>query len=290
MSITWKQAIADASNSLSQHGISDAKSNADFLALHILGLWNRSELNPFLENSIRAEELAEFDKLMQRRCLHEPLQHIIGETEFYGLRLFTSPSALIPRPETEILVEEAIRECHELLTREIRILDIGTGSGAIALALASSNKNFDVLGIDVSENALALAEKNKVRVGLRNLTFEQKDIFSQGFPFDCSTPFDLIVSNPPYIPATDILTLELDVRDFEPHIALTDKGDGLLFYRRIVELSKQLLTHDGKIVVEIGFGQTSEVIKIFLSGGLTILRVVKDLQGIERVIVASCAY
>src|SRR5947208_509195 len=135
----WRDLITSAEHRLEEAGTSDAKANAEYLAAHILGFWNRSEVHSFFDSEISDEDLKKYESLVARRLAHEPLQHIIGETEFFGLRLFTSSAALIPRPETEILVEEALTvlRAEYAVPSTVKILDIGTGSGAIALALGS---------------------------------------------------------------------------------------------------------------------------------------------------------
>lgn len=285
---TWSAAIADTAMQFERVGIADAQTNAEYLAMHILRLWKKDELHNYLSKSLTQDQSISYQELLARRLTNEPLQHIIGETEFFGLRLFASPAALIPRPDTEILVEEILKES-SFLKKQLHILDIGTGSGAIALALASKLSHAKILGIDISSDAIALANENKARLKIENVFFEAMDIFQdEGVKFSAS--FGLIVSNPPYISASEFETLEPEVRDFDPRIALTDEGDGLSFYRRIAEIAPKLLNENGRVLVEVGYNAVLEVEKIFVASGFDILRRVKDLQGIERVLVIErCA-
>ncbi len=285
--MTWQDAINNESLRLKQAGILDENINAEYLVMHVLGIWKRSELRDHLQKNVLREQELFFKKLVARRLLHEPLQHIIGETEFYGLRLFTSSAALIPRPDTEILVEESLKEVSRFPPKQLQILDVGTGSGAIALALASKITDASILGIDVSPDAIALAERNKKRLKLQNVSFEVVDVFGTSVENKFTNSIDLLVSNPPYISAKEFKTLDAEVRDFDPRIALTDEADGFIFYRRIAELAPKILKDDGKILVEVGYDGAQEVEKIFINSGFSILRVVKDLQGIERVIVVK---
>lgn len=283
--MTWKEAIDSASKKL-EGKISDAARNVEYLALHILQLWNRTEIRKFYGTTLSPEEEAKYHEVVSRRLKQEPLQHITGETEFFGLRFFTSPAALIPRPDTEILVEEALIEAARFSKVKLQLLDIGTGSGIIALAIASKIPSVHILGIDISEDSLKLAEKNRERLGISNSTFEQIDIFSDQIIEKLrSSKIDILVSNPPYISANEVDSLDIEVRNFDPRNALTDESDGLSFYKRIAEISPELLSAGARIIIEIGFGMAEKVEEIFSGSEFTVLRVVKDLQGIDRVIV-----
>ncbi len=281
----WSTAISNVTSIFERSGISEAKSNAEYLAMYILGVWDKARLRSFLDQEISKADRARYEEIVERRLKHEPLQHIIGETEFFGLRLFTSSAALIPRPDTEIVVEESLKEASQFDRRDLKILDVGTGSGAIALALASRLPGASVTGIDISSDAIALAEKNLKRLNLSNVSFEVGDIFDDDYINTFSSSIDMLISNPPYISTQEFQTLDTEVRSFDPRIALTDESDGLSFYRRIAEDARKVLKEDGKIIVEIGFGSAATVEKIFTAAGWSQRRVVKDLQGIERVMV-----
>lgn len=277
----WRETIDRASNLLREAGINDAELNAELLAVHLKGGWKRSDISPYLREELTASEESDYEQLITRRLAHEPLQYIIGETEFYGLRLFCNPSVLIPRPDTEVLVETVLEEAALLDSDHIRILDIGTGSGAIILALASRLPNAVCVGVDSSEDALALAEENRNRHGISNVEFVKADIFDD---VDIGT-FDIVVSNPPYISAAEMPLLEKEVLDYEPRLALTDEADGLTFYKEIVQkASGSLLKECGLLIVEIGYDASCHVGAILKNGGFEKICLNHDLSGVGRVI------
>ncbi|MDP4219208.1 MAG: peptide chain release factor N(5)-glutamine methyltransferase [Bacteroidota bacterium] len=284
--MTWKDAITLGSNRLVSAGIFEGLINAEYLAAHVLGIWKRSDLRKYYDVVLRDDEQIRYEDLLKRRCMSEPLQHILGETEFFGLRLLATSEALIPRPDTEILVEELIKDGSSH-SGEIHILDIGTGSGAIALALASKLPKAKIIGIDISPDAISLADRNKDRLGIGNVSFEIADLFADDMLRKLRNSFDYLVSNPPYISIEEFTTLEAEVRDFDPRIALTDEGDGLRFYRRIAEIAPNLLKPGGEVLVEIGYGASQDVEEIFTAVGFKVIGKIKDLQGIIRVIKAQ---
>jgi release factor glutamine methyltransferase len=280
----WREAIEQGSRELETSGIRDARLNAELLAAFILGGWKRGDVREHLEKEIGQDQSMRFSDVVARRFHHEPLQHITGETEFFGLRLFSSAAALVPRPDTEILVDESLKELSEMAPAIDRphILDIGTGSGAIPLAIASKMPTADCIGIDTSTEALALAEKNRSRLGLANVRFHEHDLFG-----DLSSlgTFDIIVSNPPYINEEEYQRLEKEVKDFEPRAALLAHDGGFAFYKRIAEAALPLLHDHGVALLETGFDMSDEVGRIFIQRGWRILRSVSDLSGIQRVVV-----
>ncbi len=283
----WSDLIREGTTALHLAGISDPGRNAEYLALHILGRWNRGELREFLEREVSQSQQQSFWGGISRRSAHEPLQYIIGETEFYGLRLYCDPSSLIPRPETEIVVENALIEAKRLLNdkQNLRILDIGTGSGAIALALAYSLPQCQCDGIDISTASLELAERNKNRLAITNVSFHQADFLKTEFA--SAGRYDLVVSNPPYIPASEIDTLSQEVKAFEPIGALTDQGGGFSFYVAIAQKASGLLCEKGVIIVETEYKGAETVADIFTRYGLQVRRISKDLLGHQRVVVAT---
>lgn len=283
----WKDLIESAAAQLFAEGISDAEINAELLASHALGVWKRSELRPLLDTAADSVAQANFQGLVDRRLLHEPLQYITGETEFFGLRLWTTPAALIPRPETEVLVEQALMEANVLFQSNDRItvLDIGTGTGAIAIALASQNTRIDAVGMDVSADAIELAVRNGARHSLANVRFERIDIFDDTALAQFDHSIDLLVSNPPYISEGEFGLLEDEIKHFEPRVALTDEADGLVFYDRIALLAPRLLKEGGRVIVEMSFDASEGVVRAFANSGIETLRIEADLSGIERVFV-----
>ena len=276
--LTLAEAITAAEHELSLAAVADSRLNAELLAAHLFGLWTRAEVRERYNDKLSQQDLDRYQSFIRRRINHEPLQYITGETEFFGLRLYTSPQVLIPRADTEILVEETLKEAGR---GDLRILDIGTGSGCIALALASKLPDAKIIGIDSSAEAISLAEKNKRRCGFTNVEFWQSDLYNDA-DLNKLGVFDLIVSNPPYIPLGEYLTLDKEVQAFEPRSALTDEGDGLSFYRRIFSVIPSLLKPGGKLLVEIGHGAADATMG--LAAGLRYLRTVKDLAGVDRVI------
>ncbi len=225
--------------------------------------------------------------MIARRQLAEPLQYITGEAEFYGLTLGVTPDVLIPRPETEHLVEKAVELGREL--RFPRILDVGTGSGAIAIAIAHALPAAQVSATELSKDALALARINAERIGLASrIRFIQADLLNPLTDADeAGGPFDIIVSNPPYVPESDRATLDPEVRDHEPSLALFAGHDGLSVYRRLIPEAFAALSEGGWLAMEIGFGQSEAVASLLADAGFRSVAFTPDLQGIPRVATAQ---
>jgi release factor glutamine methyltransferase len=285
--MTWRDAVREASFRMRNAGIDDHALNAKYLAAHVLGVWSLSDVRPLMEDTISNEQLEGYKALVDRRIANEPLQYIIGETEFYGLRLKCTPAALIPRPETEILVESAIEQARTLLDKRdhLDVLDIGTGTGAIALALSHSIPAAHVIAIDASAEAIALAEENKAKLADAGTRFIQMDAMSDDMR--SLGQFDLILSNPPYVSTNEYELLPADVRGHEPRMALTDEADGLIFYKRIAELARTMLRGDGCVIVELSYDGVITVSRIFEEHGFTHISAIKDFSGIDRILVAK---
>lgn len=242
------------------------------LVCHALGL-TRTGLITQSERVLTADEAARLSALLQRRVDGEPIAYIVGKREFYGLDFETTPAVLIPRPETELLVELAL----ERLPPRGRVLDMGTGSGAIAVALAHSRPDAIVTALDVSQDALAVAGRNAAANGVA-VRFLHSDWFSA---VDATT-FDLIVSNPPYIASGDRHLAEGDLR-FEPAGALTDHADGLAALRRIVSGAPAHLAPGAWLLMEHGYDQSAAVQDLLAAQGYTDVQSWHDLAGIARV-------
>ncbi len=250
--------------------------DAKVLLAHVLGC-NRAWLAAHESDALTAAQAATFFALCKRRREGEPVAYLTGSREFWGLDLAVTPDVLIPRPETETLVEVALSKLPR--DRPARVLDMGTGSGAIAVALAHDRPNAAVLATDNSEAALAVARGNAQRLHLRNVEFALADWYS-GIPGE---PWDLIASNPPYVGAADPYLAEGDLR-FEPQIALSSGLDGLGALRVIIGCARDRLVPGGWLVVEHGHDQSEAVRELFRAAGFGEISATRDLAGIQRVV------
>ena len=254
-----------------------ARLDAELLLLHHVGK-DRAWLLSHSSDEFGGCRAAGYAVLVDRRAKGEPIQYILGECDFYGLPFRVTADVLIPRPETEHLVEKAIALARSFATP--RIVDVGTGSGAIAVALAHHLPKAHITGVDLSEAALAVARENAER----NLIAEPIH-FLQGNLLEpvAGERFDLVVSNPPYVPAADRASLSVEVRDYEPALALFAGDDGLDVYRRLMPAAYAALSVGGHVVLEIGYGQAEAVGSLLRSAGFEDLEFRPDLQGIARV-------
>jgi release factor glutamine methyltransferase len=285
--MTLRQALTQASNQISANSDlrADAQRDAELLLLHILHI-DRATLLAHPDRMLTTEEFAAYQAAIERRFGNEPIQYITGQQEFFGLLLKVTPATLIPRPETEHLVEAVLeRVPHD---REIDILDVGTGTGAIALALAANLPQARLTAVDLSAGALAVARENASTHHLdRRIRFFWSDLLAT-LPADKQdAAFDAIVSNPPYIPETDRAELHPQVRDHEPAEALFAGTTGLDIYRRLIPQAHLALKPGGLLALEIGHGQ-SEALSGLLEGWQNVT-LVADLQQIPRVILAQKA-
>jgi release factor glutamine methyltransferase len=255
--------------------------DAASLLLQLIGK-DRAWLIAHPQNELSAENQDRYEGLIQRRRAGEPIQYITGETEFYGLPFRVTPDVLIPRPETEHLVENVLTLAPGFVAP--RIADIGTGSGAIAVALAHSLPQSSISATDVSQAALAIACRNAVRNGVAGrIRFLQGNLLS---PVD-GEQLDFVVSNPPYVADADRDTLSVEVRDFEPALALFAGNDGLDIYRRLIPSAFASLAPRGYIALEIGCGQQPAIQQLLANAGFTNIRFHPDLQNIPRVAIAQ---
>jgi len=241
----------------------------------------RISLYTNFEKPLSDDELYRLRELIKRRIKREPLQFILGKTKFYDSDLFLNNSTIVPRPETELLVEYADKIIKSNPEIEY-ILDIGTGSGCTAIPLAKRYPDKNFHAIDINPKALILAEKNAIYNGLKNINFYELDILKM-------TPnqkFDLIISNPPYISQVEYQILEPEVLYYEPKEALTDNSDGLTFYRRFSEIFREILESNGKFILEIAYNQSDEVFQLFNQKGYKV-NFVKDWNSINRIVFGS---
>jgi release factor glutamine methyltransferase len=277
---TIASALRAAAAQLSAAAIDSARLDAEMLMAETLRI-ERSRLYLNSDGALDNAAVARFNALVARRAAGEPVSYIIGRREFWSLDFVVTPAVLTPRPETELLVETALK----LIAAKPspRILDLGTGSGAIAVSLAKEIPEAEIAATDISDDALEIARANARRHGVeKRISFVAGDLFAPV----AGVKFDLIVSNPPYIRRGDIATLPRDVRGFEPLIALDGGADGLDFYRRIAREAPNYLTGGGFLAVEIGADMGEEVARLFSDAGFDDVRIEKDLAGLERVVSA----
>jgi release factor glutamine methyltransferase len=281
---TVRELMKSAMEHLQKKGFDDVRLNVELLLAHALGL-QRIQIYLNFDRPLTGDELKRFRLVYERRLRNEPVQYIIGSTSFMGLHFDVDPRVLIPRPETETLIEEVMVKCQRYpVDGPIKILEIGTGSGNIAVSIAKFVKHARITTIEISSDALAVAEQNALRHAVESrIKFLHEDLFDRAATF-LKSRYDLLVSNPPYIAKDEWDQLHAEVRDFEPSSALTDGKDGLQFYRRIGEILPGILSPFGSVIMEVGFGQAEAVLRELKNAGMIDLHAAKDLQGIPRVI------
>lgn len=262
-------------------GMETARLDAELLATRAFAR-SRVELYTHYDQPLAEAELSAYRALVQRRLAGEPVAYILGHKEFWSLDLEVDARVLVPRPDTETLVEQGLALLGSLADRpSARVADIGTGSGAVALALKKERPDDEVFAVDLSPDAVAVAAANAARLGL-SITVEQGDLLAP-----LTGVFDLIVSNPPYIPSGDIDGLAAEVRS-EPRLALDGGADGLVLVRRLLEAARGLLAPAGWLAMEIGAGQAEPVMASLRDAGYLGMASRRDLAGIERVVFAQC--
>ena len=247
-------------------------------------LLNYKKIDLYLkfEEEIDSEKLFILKSWIKRRISREPLQYITGKADFYGRSYFVNNKVLIPRPETEILIDAAIKNL--LKKKNPFIIDIGTGSGCIGITLAIEIKKSNVLSIDISKDALLIAKNNAENHNIKNIKFLEIDVLKN----DINQKADLIISNPPYISKNELSTLMPEVKNHEPKISLTDNKDGFTFYERFVSLFPKILKNDGVAIIEVGREEHSiKVLEIFKKNGMKNIKVVKDLNSDNRAVIIN---
>jgi len=275
------QALRKAAKTLRAVGVLDARREASSLLEHAT-CFDRTVQLTRPEQTLASDKLKLFESIVWRRAAGEPLQYITGRQDFFGLEFEVTPDVLIPRPETELLVDAALELLKEIPSPFI--CDVGTGSGCIAVSVLRMRKDARAFGLDISLAALAVAERNAERHSVRDrMTPMISDCFAALHP--PNTIFSMIVSNPPYIPENDVATLQREVSDHEPRIALTPGGDGLQLIRRLLEDAPPFLKLGGHMLLEIGFDQSAVVRELIDSRVWTLVDVRPDLQGIPRVVI-----
>jgi release factor glutamine methyltransferase len=280
--MTIAEAIREVSGRLSAAGIpaAEARREARLLVADTAGI---SHANTFAhpDTVLSPPTTALLQAVSERRARREPLAYVLGWRDFHGLRLKVTPSVLIPRPETELLVDAALEKIRQT-GGVARVVDVGTGSGAVAIAIANSSPRALVYATDISADALAVARENAVACGVTDrVTLFEGDLIAPAAPL---APFDVIVSNPPYIAPRDIALLEPEVRDHEPRVALGTHEDALYFYRRLSFEAPPLLAPGGVLAVEVGIGQAERVAALWRVAGMESVTAADDLAGIPRVV------
>lgn len=271
--MTYHEAIETGTKVLAAEGIADAKIDAWYL-LQMACKIDRNFYYLHEEEDMTAEQQSTYEITLNKRVEHVPLQYIIGEQEFMGLKFKVNSNVLIPRQDTETLVEEALK----VISSGMKVLDLCTGSGCILISLAKNAAGIQCFGSDISKQALLVAKEN-AKLNEVEAEWIRSDLFE-----NIDGTFDLIVSNPPYIATGEIPILMPEVRDFEPVEALDGKEDGLYFYRKIVEKSPEFFNPEGYLYMEIGCEQGKAVSDMMKQAGFTDVMVIKDLAGLDRVV------
>ncbi|HEY6802227.1 MAG TPA: peptide chain release factor N(5)-glutamine methyltransferase [Pyrinomonadaceae bacterium] len=277
MKISIATALLEASQFLRKGDVPEARREAGSLLAHVIDK-DRTFLISHAEDLLTEEDFHRFREIVKRRAAGEPLQYITGRQDFYGREFRVSPAVLIPRPETELLVESAL----EVLTDDARFCDVGTGSGCIAITLLCERPSTRGVGVDISDPALRIAKQNAEALGVADrLTLVRSDCFDSLL----DETFDMIVSNPPYVSADVIPGLQREVKDHEPMVALTPGSDGLSIIRRLLDEAPRHLRKDGFMFLEIGFDQGDAVRELVNADVWELIDIKPDLQGIPRIVV-----
>jgi release factor glutamine methyltransferase len=272
--------LAETARIMEKAGIDEAQRNAEWMLEEVLQC-SRTELYLYPERTVSPASEAEVRRMVERRIAREPIQYIVGHVDFFGLRLEVDPGVLIPRPETEQVVEHALSLIRG--ARRLRILDVGTGSGCIALALKHERPDAEIFACDVSVQALEVARRNADRYG-GDVHFFPCDILSSDDETVLPASLDLLISNPPYIPEGEAASLAPEVADHEPHEALFAGADPLLFYRRIVGLAPNLLNKGGHVVFEAHALYAAAVAGLMRDVPLSAVAALPDLAGHARIV------
>ena len=276
---TIEELLRWATDDFRARGIDSPRLDAELLLGRATGL-SRIQLIVLGKQEVQADRLAPFRALVKRRRAREPIAYILGGREFYGHAFRVDARVLVPRPDTEALVETALaRTSH--VSMAMRALDLCTGSGAVAVSLALDRPTSLVLATDVSDGALAVARENALRLGAYRVAFARGDLFAA---VDARCRFDVVAANPPYIPTGDLAGLMPDVREFEPRLALEGGADGLELVGRIVTGARGFLAARGVLAVEVGAGQAPAVRGMFEQAGYVELEIRRDYARIERVV------
>jgi release factor glutamine methyltransferase len=280
---TVDSALQWAREVLQQSGVPEPSLNAEYLLAHALGV-ERLRLGLDRDRTLTDPEFSALRDLLERRRAREPLQYILGTAEFMGMVLEVNPHVLIPRPETETLVEKGLEFLRRSSVTQPEILDVGTGSGNIALSFKARLPEAKVTAMDISGGALDLAARNAARNEIDGVEFVRSDLFADFLP---GRRFTMIVSNPPYVSLDEMETLDPEIRLFEPSLATTDNGDGFRIIYHLLRVAPVHLRIGGCIFIELGYGQAEKVMAYAARCGLTAIEVHDDLAGVPRVLQAT---
>jgi release factor glutamine methyltransferase len=279
---TIAEAINEGARRLEGVGANEVRRTAGVLLAHRLNV-DRTHLLMRPEQAISEEDYKSFLQMIERRAAGEPLQYITGHQEFYKLDFLVTPAVLIPRPETEFLVERVLRLVRETQQAAPLIVDLGTGSGAIAVTLAIEIPSARLLATDISGAALAVARQNAARHGVGSrIEFYEGDLFAPLAGLGIANQVDLLACNPPYIATGEPELVQRDVQDYEPHAALFGGADGLIFYPRLFAEGIAYVRPGGHLVCEIGYNQLEAITERVAASGWQMVDIIKDLQGIPR--------
>ena len=285
--MTWQALMKEELERLTQADIPEADSDIRLFAMDVAGCTYSTLILRMAEDATE-EQAQKLHAYVTERMTHKPCQYILGTQEFMGMEFATAPEVLIPRPETELLVEQACERLKKLIEkkrkqtgdRELRVLDMCCGSGCIGISLAKLVPAVAVDLADISDAAITLTKKNRERLQA-DCTVIQTDLFAQ-----IEEKYDMIISNPPYIRTDEIPKLMAEVRDFEPHLALDGKEDGLYFYDKIIREAREYLYEDGYILFEIGQDQLDAVRGFLVENGYVDIEGMKDYAGLDRIVTA----
>ncbi len=276
--MTIREALRHAVEQLEKHHLSNARLHSEVLLSHILDV-DKTYLYAHDDRILVGHETEELNQAISDRIQGVPLQYIVGQQEFYGRNFLVTSDVLIPRPETENVIEAFLEFRKQKQAPACRVLDVGTGSGCLAVTIALESPADWVIASDISEKALDVARRN-ARALAADVQFVCADLID-----GILGPFDFIVCNPPYVSPKDSKWLQREVRDHEPHIALFSPGDELAIYRKLIPLAREVLRREGVLIVEIGFGMEDRVLELFRTGWER-LPTKLDLQGIPRTVIA----
>lgn len=285
--MTWQALMKEELERLRQADIPEADSDIRLFAMDVAGCTYSTLILRMAEDATE-EQAQKLHTYVTERMTHKPCQYILGTQEFMGMEFATAPEVLIPRPETELLVEQACERLKKLIEkkrkqtgdRELRVLDMCCGSGCIGISVAKLVPAVAVDLADISDAAITLTKKNRERLQA-DCTVIQTDLFAQ-----IEEKYDMIISNPPYIRTDEIPKLMAEVRDFEPHLALDGKEDGLYFYDKIIREAREYLYEDGYILFEIGQDQLEAVRGLLVENGYVDVEGMKDYAGLDRIVMA----